>query len=257
MGLMFYFFRHGETESSRIGGYCGDLDMELTHEGRQMSEDFAAGYKSLQWSGIFCSSLRRCRDTAKPLSAAVGLEIQIRDGLREISYGQWEGKPPEEVSRRFHDEYVRWMVDPGWNRPSGGERGVDVARRSASVLNEIERKHASGNVLVVSHKATIRIMIYLNLSVGGILTLYAARTRGPFWSVLPAKTLLVVTFGAQAAATLISVYGFLMQPIGWSNAGIVWGYSFVLFLLQDQVKLAARKIFNEEKHSGYFGRHSR
>jgi probable phosphoglycerate mutase len=168
MGLMFYFLRHGETESSRIGGYCGDLDMELTPEGRQMSEDFAAGYKSLQWSGIFCSSLRRCQDTARPLSAAVGLEIQIRDGLREISYGQWEGKPPEEVSRRFHDEYVRWMADPGWNRPSGGERGVDVARRSASVLNEIERKHASGNVLVVSHKATIRIMLcsLLGIDVG-------------------------------------------------------------------------------------------
>ena len=168
MGLMFYFLRHGETESSRIGGYCGDLDMELTPEGRQMSEDFAAGYKSLQWSGIFCSPLRRCQDTARPLSAAVGLEIQIRDGLREISYGQWEGKPPEEVSRRFHDEYVRWMADPGWNRPSGGERGVDVARRSASVLNEIERKHASGNVLVVSHKATIRIMLcsLLGIDVG-------------------------------------------------------------------------------------------
>jgi broad specificity phosphatase PhoE len=168
MGLMFYFLRHGETESSRIGGYCGDLDMALTHEGRQMAEDFGSGYKSLLWSGIFCSPLRRCRDTAKPLSAAVGLEIQIRDGLREISYGQWEGKPPEEVSRRFHDEYVRWMADPGWNRPSGGERGVDVARRSASVLNEIERKHASGNVLVVSHKATIRIMLcsLLGIDVG-------------------------------------------------------------------------------------------
>ena len=99
-------------------------------------------------------------------------------------------------------------------------------------------------------------MIYLNLSVGGILTLYAARTRGPFWSVAPAKTLLIVTFGAQAIATLLSVYGLLMAPIGWANAGFIWGYSLVLFLLQDRVKLAARKIFSEE-HSGYFGRHAR
>ncbi|MEJ2147637.1 MAG: plasma-membrane proton-efflux P-type ATPase [Acidobacteriota bacterium] len=101
-----------------------------------------------------------------------------------------------------------------------------------------------------------RTMIYLNLSVGGILTLYAARTRGPFWSVTPAKALLLVTWGAQMVATFIAVYGFLMAPIGWRDAGITWGYSFVLFLLQDQIKLAGRKIFSEE-HSGYFGRHVR
>lgn len=103
---------------------------------------------------------------------------------------------------------------------------------------------------------TIRTMIYLNLSVGGILTLYAARTRGPFWSVIPSRILMTVTFGAQVVATLFSVYGVLMTPIGWANAGIVWGYSLVLFLVQDQVKLAARRVFSEE-HSGYFGRHAK
>ncbi len=103
---------------------------------------------------------------------------------------------------------------------------------------------------------TVKTMIYLNLSVGGILTLYAARTRGPFWTVVPAKTLLIVTFGAQGVATILAVFGLLMEPIGWANAGIVWGYCLVLFLLQDRVKLAARRIFSEE-HSGYFGRHAR
>ncbi len=103
---------------------------------------------------------------------------------------------------------------------------------------------------------TVRTMIYLNLSVGGILTLYAARTRGPFWSVIPARPLLIVTFGAQAVATFLAVYGGLMTPIGWANAGIVWGYSLSLFLIQDRVKLAARRVFSEQ-HSGYFGRHAR
>ena len=102
----------------------------------------------------------------------------------------------------------------------------------------------------------VMTMIYLNLSVGGILTLYASRTRGPFWSVMPARILLIVTLGAQALATIIAVYGLLMTPIGWLNAGIIWGYSLVLFLLQDRIKLAARKIFSEE-HSGYYGRHAR
>ena len=102
----------------------------------------------------------------------------------------------------------------------------------------------------------VRTMIYLNLSVGGILTLYAARTRGPFWSVAPAGTLLLVTWSGQIIATFLAVYGLLMAPIGWANAGLVWAYCGVLFLIQDQIKLGGRKIFSEE-HSGYFGRHAR
>jgi broad specificity phosphatase PhoE len=168
MGLILYFLRHGETQASQTGGYCGVLDVDLTPEGHQMAEEFAAAYKSLPWAAVFCSPLRRSMDTARPLCDAVGLERQLRDGLKEIAYGRWEGKTPEEVNHQFHDEYVSWLADPGWNAPTGGERGVDIARRSSMVLDEIERTHPSGNVLVVSHKATTRIMLcsLLGIDVG-------------------------------------------------------------------------------------------
>jgi broad specificity phosphatase PhoE len=168
MGLTLYFLRHGETQASQTGGYCGVLDVDLTPQGHRMAEEFAAAYESLPWAAVFCSPLRRSMDTARPLCDAVGLEMQLRDGLKEIAYGQWEGKTPEEVNRRFHDEYVSWLADAGWNAPTGGERGVDVARRSSGVLEEIERTHPSGNVLVVSHKATTRIMLcsLLGIDVG-------------------------------------------------------------------------------------------
>jgi broad specificity phosphatase PhoE len=168
MDLTLYFLRHGETQASQTGGYCGVLDVDLTPEGYQMANEFAAAYKSLPWAAVFCSPLRRSMDTARPLCAAVGLEMQLRDGLKEIAYGQWEGKTPEEVNRRFHDEYVRWLADSGWNKPPGGERGVDVARRSSAVLDEIERAYPEGNILVVSHKATTRIMLcsLLGIDVG-------------------------------------------------------------------------------------------
>jgi broad specificity phosphatase PhoE len=168
MGLTLYFLRHGETLASQTGSYCGILDVELTQEGRQMGAEFAAAYKSSPWAAVFCSPLRRSMDTARPLCDATGLEMQLRDGLKEIGYGQWEGKTPEEVNHQFHDEYVSWLADPGWNAPTGGERGVDIARRSSMVLDEIERAHHSGNVLVVSHKATTRIMLcsLLGIDVG-------------------------------------------------------------------------------------------
>jgi len=159
MSLTLYFLRHGETTSSRTGGYCGTLDPDLTPEGYQMAEDFADAYKSLPWTAVFSSPLRRAVATAKPLCEAAGIRMQLKEGLREIAYGQWEGKNPEEVNREFHDSYVRWLADPGWNAPTGGERGIDIARRSSLVIEEIEQTCGTGNVLVVSHKATTRILL--------------------------------------------------------------------------------------------------
>jgi broad specificity phosphatase PhoE len=159
MSLTIYFLRHGETTASRTGGYCGTLDPDLTPEGYQMAEDFADAYRSLPWVAVFSSPLCRAVATAKPLCEAAGIRMHLKEGLREIAYGQWEGKNPEEVNREFHDDYVRWLSDPGWNAPTGGERGIDIARRSSLVLEEIEKTYTTGNVLVVSHKATIRIML--------------------------------------------------------------------------------------------------
>jgi H+-transporting ATPase len=102
----------------------------------------------------------------------------------------------------------------------------------------------------------LRTAVYLNLSVGGHLTLFTARTKGPFWSIKPARILLLAVVGTQIIATFISVYGLLMTPLGWMYAGMVWGYSLVMFLVQDVVKQGAYRIFSGE-HSGYFGRHVR
>ncbi len=101
---------------------------------------------------------------------------------------------------------------------------------------------------------TVRTIVYLNLSIGGHLTVFTARTRGPFWSIAPARILFFAVIGTQLIATLIAVYGFLMSPIGWLSAGIVWGYCLILFLIQDRIKLLAYKIFGEE-HSGFLIKH--
>jgi broad specificity phosphatase PhoE len=200
MGLILYFLRHGETEASRIGGYCGVLDMDLTPSGYEMAQDFAAAYKDLSWEAVFCSPLKRAVATARPLCEAAGLTPHLKDGLKEIAYGQWEGKTPEEVNRQFHDEYVRWLADPGWNSPTGGEKGVDIARRSSLVLEEIEQTYPSGNVLVVSHKATARIMIcsLLGIDVGryrdrismpvAALSIVEMTEQGPLLRVLGDRT---------------------------------------------------------------------
>jgi H+-transporting ATPase len=103
---------------------------------------------------------------------------------------------------------------------------------------------------------TVQTLMYLKLSIAGHLTVFVARTRGPFWSIKPSRILLIAVVSTQIIATLIAVYGFLMAPLGWPYAGIVWGYALAWLFLNDMVKLAAYKIFGKE-HLGYFGRHVR
>lgn len=159
MSLKLYFLRHGETTFSQMGGYCGDLDVELTSAGKVMAQAFAASYASIPWEAVYVSPMKRTIATATPLCEATGIEMQLRDGLRELSYGKWEGLSPDEVRAQYEEDYIRWLTEPAWNPPTGGETSVQLASRASLVISEIEQTHPSGNVLVVSHKATIRILL--------------------------------------------------------------------------------------------------
>ncbi|MBS0621744.1 MAG: plasma-membrane proton-efflux P-type ATPase [Verrucomicrobia bacterium] len=90
----------------------------------------------------------------------------------------------------------------------------------------------------------LQSMMYLMLSVAGHLTIFLTRTRGPFWSIRPARILWMAVVGTQIVATFIAVYGFLMFPLGWKWAGFVWGYALIWALLSDRVKLFAYRIFD-------------
>ena len=159
MSLKLYFLRHGETIYSKRGGYCGDLDPELTSEGAQMARAFADVYRLIAWTGVYLSPMKRTITTAKPLCDALGLEMQLRDGLKEIRYGKWEDKSVDFVKQHYWDDYMRWLAEPAWNPPTGGETSVEVSSRASLVIEEIQEKYATGNVLVVSHKATMRILL--------------------------------------------------------------------------------------------------
>ncbi len=93
-------------------------------------------------------------------------------------------------------------------------------------------------------RAHIQTLMYLMLSVAGHLTIFLTRTRGPFWSIRPARILWVAVAGTQIVATLIAVYGLFMTPLGWGWALFVWGYALAWFLVNDRVKLLAYRVFD-------------
>jgi len=169
MGLTLYFLRHGQTALSREDIFCGSgLDPELTSEGLEMAEAFLNAYREAGWRAVYSSSLRRSITTAQPLCHALGLDLQVRAELNEIGYGRWEGLTKEKVNQEYHDEYIRWLADPAWHAPTGGELAVVIARRVLQAIEEIQQQFTDGNILIVSHKATIRIILcsLLGIDVG-------------------------------------------------------------------------------------------
>jgi H+-transporting ATPase len=119
--------------------------------------------------------------------------------------------------------------------------GVAAVLGSFALLRSFGIFFLGENVFNLS-RDHVQTLVYLNLSVGGHLTVFAARTRGPFWSIRPAPILLIAVVGTQVVATFIAVYGLFMQPLGWGYAGLVWGYTLGMFLIQDRVKLVGYRV---------------
>ena len=169
MSVNLYFLRHGQTALSREDSFCGSgLDPELTSDGMKMAQAFADAYRELPWRAIYSSSLKRGIATAQFLCDAVRMDLQVRPNLNEIAYGKWEGLTREKVNEAYHDDYTSWLADPAWHAPTGGELATVVARRGLETIEEIKQTFSDGNVLVVSHKATIRIILcsLLGIDVG-------------------------------------------------------------------------------------------
>ena len=167
MSVRLYLLRHGQTELSREDTFCGSgLDPELTSEGFEMAKQLAAAYRQTPWKAIFTSALKRTISTAQPLCDAVGLKPRPHAELNEIAYGSWEGLTKATVEGKFHDDYIRWLADPAWHAPTNGELAVSIASRSMKLIEDIKADCGSdGNILFVSHKATIRIILCALLGV--------------------------------------------------------------------------------------------
>src|SRR5207247_11118556 len=99
---------------------------------------------------VYASPLGRTVETAQILAAPHKLEVQTRDGLREIAHGRWEQMTRREVEKEFPEEAAEWEKDPYTFAPAGGESGLAVTARALPVLVELVRSHPGENILVVS-----------------------------------------------------------------------------------------------------------
>lgn len=151
--------RHGATTLSAEDRFAGATDVDLSDEGRHQARCLAARLATEKLAGIYASPLKRTRDTAAILAEPHGLGVRIDDGLREIHHGHWEQLTRRHVEQSFAEEYAQWEEDPFTFAPEGGEAGVAVIARALPVVRSIVLRHANETVAIVSHKATIRLVL--------------------------------------------------------------------------------------------------
>jgi probable phosphoglycerate mutase len=154
-----FLVRHGATTLTAEDRFAGATDIPLSEEGRQQVRRLAERLSGEQITGIFASPLGRTMETASILARPHGLPVQPVDGLREISHGRWEQMTRQEVEHQFPEEAEEWGRDPYTFAPVGGESGLAVTARALPALMEIIRFQLGHRLLVVSHKATIRLLL--------------------------------------------------------------------------------------------------
>jgi len=159
MSTRIFLVRHGATVLTAEDRFAGATDVALSDEGREQVRRLAARLSDDGITAVYASPLGRTVETASILAEPHGLKIETRDGLREISHGRWEQMTRREVEKEFPEEAAAWDEDPFTFAPVGGESGLAVTARALPVLMEIVRAHPSANILVVSHKATIRLLL--------------------------------------------------------------------------------------------------
>jgi broad specificity phosphatase PhoE len=159
MSTRIFLVRHGATELSAEDRFAGASDMALSELGRTQARRLAARLRHEPITAVYASPLSRTVETARILAELHGLAVVPRDGLREMSHGRWERMTRAEVEQRYPAEYAHWEKDPYTFAPQGGETGLAVTARTLPVLLEIVNAHPDQEIVVVSHKATIRLLL--------------------------------------------------------------------------------------------------
>ena len=159
MTTRLYLIRHGATQLTAEDRFSGAENIYLSDEGRSQVQHLAMRLTDSKLSAIYASPLDRTIETARIISKPHGLTPIPCDGLCEISHGHWEGLSRKEVETNFAEEYSAWDSDPFTFAPEGGESGISVLARALPIIREIVVKHKDESVAVVSHKATLRLIL--------------------------------------------------------------------------------------------------
>ena len=156
MSTQILFIRHGETEWNRVKRIQGFIDIPLATSGLEQAERLAhrladEAQQGARLDAIYSSDLQRAQQTAQPIAHVLGLPLQLREGLRERSYGAFQGYDRDEIAERYPDEYERWQSRDAGFAPPEGESMRTFYHRVMDAIVPIVAAHPGGRVACVAH----------------------------------------------------------------------------------------------------------
>ena len=157
--------RHGSTVYSAEERFAGSVDIDLSDEGRELARRLRDRLAKTKIDAAYCSDMKRTKETAAIIAAPHKLVPVPTPELREIDHGKWEGMVHKDVEKKYADEYAVWSGDPYATAPPGGESGLHVLARALPALRKIVSDHSGQTVLVVSHKATNRLLLCAHMGI--------------------------------------------------------------------------------------------
>ncbi len=167
--MLMFLVRHAESTWNRLRRIQGQRDPQLSEYGKKEAKLLRKRFKGLDFDAAYSSPLRRAYETAR-IIVGKRFDIKVEDGLKEICLGDWEGKTLSRIRREYREMFDRWAVRPTRIKIPNGEDFNAFTRRVVSTLGAIERRHPTGNILVVCHGGVISTYVttVLNLPVDDV-----------------------------------------------------------------------------------------
>ena len=154
-----YLVRHGQTAWNKEEIFRGRTDVPLDETGLKQAELAAEYFKGMEIHGIYSSPLVRAWQTAEKIAQSHSVKVQPLDGIIDLSFGNWEGHPHQEIKKIDSERYKQWVEEPHRVRLPGGESLDEVRIRSMAALEEVIQKHPGKTLVLVSHRVINKVLI--------------------------------------------------------------------------------------------------
>ena len=167
--IKLFIVRHGATIWNKETRYQGQTDVPLSEEGQMQAERIAHRFENQDIKAVYSSPLKRAYDTALTIAHPHQLQVQTLEGMLEIGFGEWEGKQYTHVRDQYSEDLRRWISNPLMNSIPGGEPLLELQQRVQTALDIILSDQDDGNVVLVAHSGSIRMLfcILLKMDLSG------------------------------------------------------------------------------------------
>jgi alpha-ribazole phosphatase len=154
-----WLIRHPEPDEAARGICYGALDVSLSPRGIEQAQSIARWLSCHRLDAIYTSPSKRCVETARCIAANRSCTVGVADALRELDFGDFEGRPYDEIAESHPDLYRKWMEHPTEVDFPGGENFKQMADRVIAATCELVSRHSGQHLAFVSHGGAVRIIL--------------------------------------------------------------------------------------------------